>query len=963
MQTAHFRLTYPETLEAIVPRAAVAAERAFALLSEGFVAVPTGRIDLLLSDHTDISNGFARVTPSNRITIWLHPPLDGLALSHFDEWLELVITHEVVHVFHLEYTGPIGRTLRMVFGRPPLRWPYFGGYTLPRLAIEGVAVELESRLTSAGRAHGTLFDAMVRSRVLEEGPEALASGLSSSPLWPGGERPYVYGGLLFEYLSETYGADAVSNFLRAVADQWIPYRLDAAARDAFGLSFGRLWEAWMTEVEGAARAIRNRVAQEDRPTVERLTQGARNGFHPSVDPRGRGVAYLRGDGRSDLRLVLWSEDGEQTVTRWNSVHSPPRWTLDGALLLTDLEYLDRYRVQRDLYRVTVDGEVTRLTRGLRVVHADPHPRGEGMVATLGGDGTTSLVRLSNDGRPETVLREAAEGVHWSYPVWSPDGDRVAVIRRRPGGWSALLIMDAEGALVDEVVEDRHLNVAPAWASQGSALVWSSDRSGTPNLFGVTWAPEGPGDSATGEPGEVRQITDLATAGTFPSVDPAGVWIYFSLLGSDGWEVARLPFEPESWFRPNPETPPSPTVAGGTDSDPAGGAATLPADVALEDSRSYSAWPTLFPRYWLPIVAQPWEVADRRVLPRGWGFETSGSDVVGRHTYAIRATAPLSSPGRRVEWAARYRWAGLGNPVFTLESGQLWEGRGLLVSPGEMGAPPDSLLPIQRERYVGIGLEVRSQQVRRTASLALGARHVTREGRLLELDGRESEDFRFVRPSTDLLEARGALTLTTARAHAFSVSTEAGATATLALRERWDYAAPDSLTGVPGGDGGLREAVGSVRLFHGVRGPGYANHVLAFRLGAGAARGPGAGAGHFSVGGTSGPFAARGYDGGTLYGDRAWSLAMEWRFPLGILDWGAGSWPLYLDRLAGGLFLDAAGARSGEVGGWNTIHSVGAELVLTQSFFWEGLGRWAAGVAVPLEDLGAVAAYLRTGWSF
>jgi hypothetical protein len=154
--TEHFRITYPESLADLAPEAGRLAERAHARLRENFFPAPSGPVDLLLTDHTDLSTGFARVTPSNRITVWVHPPLDGLALTHFDQWLELVITHEVAHVFQLDYTGRLGRALRTVFGRPPLRWPYFSGYTLPQFAIEGVAVGLESSLTQAGRANGTL---------------------------------------------------------------------------------------------------------------------------------------------------------------------------------------------------------------------------------------------------------------------------------------------------------------------------------------------------------------------------------------------------------------------------------------------------------------------------------------------------------------------------------------------------------------------------------------------------------------------------------------------------------------------------------------------------------------------------------------------------------------------------------------------------------------------------------------
>lgn len=119
LTTEHFRVTFPRHLEALGRRAGARAERAYHQLSSAFVDPPGGIIDLLVTDHTDTSNGFARVTPSNRITVYARPPVDDPSLGYFDDWLELVITHELAHVFHLDRTGALGRLVRGVFGRVP----------------------------------------------------------------------------------------------------------------------------------------------------------------------------------------------------------------------------------------------------------------------------------------------------------------------------------------------------------------------------------------------------------------------------------------------------------------------------------------------------------------------------------------------------------------------------------------------------------------------------------------------------------------------------------------------------------------------------------------------------------------------------------------------------------------------------------------------------------------------------
>ncbi len=545
LRTAHFRVTFPEDLEELGRRAAGHAETAYELFSTGFFE-PPGTVDLLVTDRSDLSIGFARVFPTLRITIWAQPPVEGLALSHYDDWLALMVTHEVAHAFHLDYAGAPGRLLRGVFGRVPERWPYFSAQTVPLLAIEGIAVHEEFHSHGSGRLEGTLNEAIVRTRWADGIAESVDQGIGASPIWPGRDRRYVHGGLFFQHLADTRGQDAVVRFLRLAAEQWIPYRLDAAAREAFGSSLEALWDEWMGEVAREAQDLRARIERGPRGTsrAEILTAGGAFAVYAAAGPGGR-VAYIRSDEQSDIQLRLLADGEDRSLGRWNTVLVPPRWTPEGDLVVPQADYVDSYRLHRDLYLVTPEGSVTRLTRGLRVVHADPHPAGGGFAAVLGEAGTNRLARLATDGTLASVIREAEPGVHWSFPAWSPDGSHLAVVRRAPGGGASLLLLDPEGAVIEEIAREPGVLAAPSWGPGGESLVWSSDRSGVPNLYGVRFQP---GDRL---PGPVRQITDFVTAGTFPSVDPRGEWIYLSVLGSAGWELARIPYAPDSWSDPAP----------------------------------------------------------------------------------------------------------------------------------------------------------------------------------------------------------------------------------------------------------------------------------------------------------------------------------------------------------------------------------------------------------------------------
>ena len=255
VDTEHFVVTYPEPMAALARHAAAAAERAWGLLEARFVDAPRGRVQLLLTDHADIANGFATPRPYNQITVFARPPMDGGSISYFDDWLELVITHELVHTFHLDMTGTIGKVIRGVFGRPPALWPVFPSAAAPTWMLEGLATYYESELTGAGRVKGTWQEMVMRTAALEGSLNGLGQVTGSSPVWPAGNRPYVYGARYLEHMAEVHGEESLAAFARTVAGLWVPYRMDAAARGAFGVSVGASWEAWAGETAQRYRAL------------------------------------------------------------------------------------------------------------------------------------------------------------------------------------------------------------------------------------------------------------------------------------------------------------------------------------------------------------------------------------------------------------------------------------------------------------------------------------------------------------------------------------------------------------------------------------------------------------------------------------------------------------------------------------------------------------------------------------
>jgi hypothetical protein len=820
---------------------------------------------------------------------------------------------------------------------------------------------------------------LVRTGALEGRLEGLAQAAGDSPVWPGGVRYYAYGASFFDHLLDKHGEERMGEFASAVAGQWVPYRLDAAGKDAFGSSLTEEWRLWTEEVEERAQALVTDLEARGLLTQsEAVTRGARVGLYPRLSRENGALAFTWSDGRSDskIRVVDPLDSQRSWDARTNGIATFD-WLPGGDLLVAQYELDGPYRIYSDLYRFTAEGGQQRLTWRERLSFPSSAPDGRWAVAIQDGEGTNTLVRVDLTSGEVSPIVSREPDVHWTHPAISPDGRWIAASRWRLGGYLDVVILDGAGRVALELTRDRAMDLAPAWSPDGSHIVWSSDRTEIPNLLAVSVDPE------AGETGPIRMVTHVPTGAGYPSIDPGGRWIYFSGYHVDGWEVERVPFEPDAWAAaPEPTSRFAPTRP-------------APDPVPLTTQhRPYSALSTLAPRYWEPLYKEPVvtspvqtseiQLRSRELLGAAIGAETSGRDLVGRHVYD--AWARVFTSGGKVEGGASYSWAGLGNPILSLSGSQFWGEDGARFGSADDGQTVDTLFVRTRRRDVSGSVTFLRPQWRRRVSLSLGGGLTWEKAELLDNRLEPATRYTLTRPNRRFADARVSLSVSTARSYAFQTGGADGASLFVTARTSRELTVPDSLAGAPGGDGSVDDVLGRLRLFKALGGPGHASHVLAARAAVGAARGPGARAGHFQVGGASGReedvtgfglfggrsifFPVRGYPQASRFGRFAWSLSAEYRFPLWLVHRGLGAWPLYVDRVVGSVFLDAGNAWGPELGlaGFNSprrsaLTSAGVEVSTSFLTLWKEPLLLRTGVGVPLEVGANAQVYLRVGISF
>ncbi|HSM93089.1 MAG TPA: BamA/TamA family outer membrane protein [Anaeromyxobacteraceae bacterium] len=868
LDTEHFQVHYHQGEEALAQRVARAAERAHLRLSPVIGFAPSARTQIVLSDDSDAANGMATPLYYDTIRLYGVPPSGRSELNDYRDWVQSLVDHEYVHILHLASARGIPAAFNAVFGRLD-----FPNGLLPPWMIEGLAVLHEADgQPGAGRNASALFDMYARAIVTQgAGLPSLNEVTHPSLDWPTGDVPYLLGGKMMEMLQRRYGDAAIAAFIYEQSFQIWPWAPGIMARRAFGEDLARLWDDLRADL--AARYGRQLDEVHGRP-VTQATPLTRRGAHaenPRWAPDGAFVAWLdrslderaglrraRPDG-TDLGLALPVD-----ATGAFALRSPTEAVVSIG------EVWNEFRYYEDLWSVDLaTGRRRRLTDGERATDPDVRPGGDAIVyvARTGG-GEMELRRrpiLARGQGPlgvgpyETLV--ARPGAQIYSPRLSPDGARIAFELHEDGRRDLALYADGK---VTRLTDDDAHDLDPSWSPDGRFLFFASDRGGIFNLY------------VRGEDGAVRQVTNVETGALEPEPSPDGRTLAFVGYSRAGYDLASVPLDSSAWIDPTPASP-APTPAAPAEESP---------PIA---PRPYSPLSTVYPHWWLPLVGSD-------AVGTTWGLITGGTDVLGRHAWTLQGW--YGGESRELGYFASYQ-GGWSWPAL-----DAWSARDAVVSPGLPWRFEEEWTPLApgatftftkvasafSARLGWIGTFYRSLE-HAPASTLVPSYLSFRDGFL----------------SAATLE----LAWTDARRYVRSVSSEEGTFA------RAELQVSDPALGSDYSTARARGVLGGF-----LRVPGTRHVALAGRLAGGVARGSIGGRAPYRLGGLSldeagaattaafgigGADELRGYEVGSLRGNGFVLGNAEVRFPLFRPDLGRTTWPVFLRRLHGAVFLDAGDA--------------------------------------------------------
>jgi len=863
--TDHFYIHFHQGGEETAQRAAMLAENAHVRLTPMIGWEPDERTHLILADHVDLSNGSATPFPHNRIEVYVSAPGadPSSAIGYYDDWLNLVITHEYAHILHLDQARGFAGATRRVLGRNLLFG--FPNEWSPLWLIEGLATLAESETTAAGRLKGTFVEMVLRTAAVEKrfATEAQASGFS--PFWPTGNTRYYYGSKFLSWLAVTRGMDKLTQFINEYSSNIVPFRVNATAEEVYGTDMKSLWLQWSEEQQYLYRAERDRLAADGFTERTQLTKLGYETKNPVLSPDGKRLAYShRGPYERATIRIRDIATGADVATHRINTPSPLSWSADGrSIAYSDLEFVGSFTLLSDLYVWDIDGGTRRITRGARLKDPAFTSDGRSLIAVENRAGRNRLVEVDMATGAVRAIVDPKDFRQFAEPAVSHDGSRIAVAEWLDGTIN-VVVYSRNGERLTNLTQSlaRATNASPRFSRDDRTVWFSSDVTGVTNIFAVPTAG-----------GAVRRLTNLY-GGAFYPTSADGRRFFYSDYSSEGFDIAG--FEATREYPIVARKIPA-TVVG--NEAPASPGAVSPAEDGVQSE--YSPWHSLRPRWWFPVISSATINDEVKAII---GLATSGGDVLGRHTYLATIT---NRGGSMVYSYDRFY------PTLTLVAARYDE----------------AFVSGYTDRTDRLLAQV-AVPWRRLQWQLVGSAGVIRD----RIDG---DDRAGIFRGT-LQGFRLGAFFNNAREYLFSISPESGVTALANYERLSGDASLQLLRGdvrgyltIPYARSPFGRHVLAVRAAGG-RNSG--DFVLQRELKVG-----GEGFGELATLELTN-FPVRGYHGGTLRGQSAAIGSVEYRFPIYEIERGPTTWPIFFNRVHGDVFADA-----GRVSGNGTIASTGAEV--------------------------------------
>lgn len=456
IDTEHFTIVYHQGTERSAKRVAQIAEHIYEPVTSAYAYKPSKKVTFIIKDTDDYSNGAAYFL-DGKVEIYTEH-LDYMLRGTHD-WLKDVVTHEFIHIIHIQKSLSTPRWLpfgifQVMQYEDERRKDVIRGFpnaianlpvllfNVPAWLAEGVAQH-----QVPGRRYDyrdTQREMILRDRFVFDNVLELSemSGFGKTSI--GNESVYNQGYAFVNHLIEKYGNQTLINWstrnseLGALLNYY-----ETVFEETHGLPIDSLFSDWKQEMIRRYDRDLRQIGEIQDGMVQDTVGTAQ--FHAVVSDDGSVTAYLSNDENRGLwQNVLVLKKGTSTtrISDVRLVESTLRFIPNTRILI----YSKKSEPDRlgsnfsDIYTYNTDsGEEIRISEGLRLRHPAVNADGT-VVCVTSHDGTANLVtfKLTSSESWSDVTLQGRNGrlrgshlkqiTHFTdftqffHPIW--DGDQI-----------------------------------------------------------------------------------------------------------------------------------------------------------------------------------------------------------------------------------------------------------------------------------------------------------------------------------------------------------------------------------------------------------------------------------------------------------------------------------------------------------------------------------------------------------
>jgi Tol biopolymer transport system component len=616
LQSEHFEIHFHDGEKNLAREVADMSERIHRKLTKALNWIPKSRTQILLTDRFDYTNGYAYDIPRNWMQLNVSPPDSFSSLDDYNNWLELLITHEYTHVLHFDKNSGVLAILRHVFGRFLLLFP---NQLQPPWLIEGLATfEETDTKQGTGRGQNSYFRMLMRLEV-ENGIKPLSEVNQPLVSWPMNTTRYLYGVYFYQFLEARYGKEKIQALIDNYSDNLLPFSINRNSRAVLGKSMDELWNEFSAYLRQEFNPEIRKIKQNQISNDKQVTHSGYFINTPKVTATGD-VFFTQENMQSEPHLMVLRKGDKQphivTDSRGRYFDYHPR----SGIVITELDNFKNANIFSDLYHIDpVTGLKTRLTWGRRYRFACWSPDGQEILAVHYQLGEYALHLLNKSGKLLKILWQGKDKSVLGPPDWSPNGDQVIMSVWRPATQWNLETFNVQTRKWKRLTSTSYIETTPQFSADGKSILFSADYNGVFNIHRLNLAS-----------GSLSTMTNVIGGVFSPSPTSDGKQIYYIADGRNGFDLFKLD---TGSVKPTPVKPIntiSQKIVTTTTKKK-----TPTADKKNYLVSDYNAIKYLVPTGWFPYF---YYGDDRAEI----GANTWGSDPIKRHSYNLIAAYDVNN---------------------------------------------------------------------------------------------------------------------------------------------------------------------------------------------------------------------------------------------------------------------------------------------------------------------------------